>query len=127
MIGGLEDQDLEGLATADILRQARSLQGCPPASLPPVLLERLSTGEVELVEAISAQPEAPARVLSDCALELRKHRLIRERTAVERQLASLIEQGVPSHDGRIDELGMRQIGLKREIEAMNNLQNGQGA
>jgi DNA primase len=127
VIGGLEDQDLEGLATADILRQARSLQGCPPASLPPVLLERLSTGEVELVEAISAQPEAPARVLSDCALELRKHRLIRERTAVERQLASLIEQGVPSHDGRIDELGMRQIGLKREIEAMNNLQNGQGA
>jgi DNA primase len=127
VIGELEEQDLEGLATADILRQARSLQGCPPASLPPVLLERLSTGEVELVEAISAQPEAPAHVLSDCALELRKHRLIRERTAVERQLASLIEQGVPSHDGRIDELGMRQIGLKREIEAMNNLQNGQGA
>jgi len=51
----------------------------------------------------------------------------RDIQAVERQLASLIEQGVPSHDGRIDELGMRQIGLKREIEAMNNLQNGQGA
>jgi hypothetical protein len=74
---------------------------------------------VELVEAISAQPEAPARVLSDCVLELRKHRLVRERTAVERELARLLEQGVPSHDGRIDELGLRQIGLKREIEAMN--------
>jgi len=120
VLGDLADQDLEGLAASDILRQARSLQGCPPTSLPPLLLERLSIGEVELVEAISAQPEAPARVLSDCVLELRKHRLIRERTAVERELARLLEQGVPSHDGRIDELGMRQIGLKQEIEAMNH-------
>lgn len=119
VLGDLMDQDLEGLASSDILRQARSLQGCPAASLPLLLLERLSIGEVELVEAISAQPEAPARVLSDCVLELRKHRLVRERTAVERELARLLEQGVPSHDGRIDELGLRQIGLKREIEAMN--------
>ena len=72
-----------------------------------------------MVESISIQPEAPARILTDCVLELRKHRLIRERTAVERQLASLLEQGVPSHDGRIDELGTRQIGLKRQIDAMN--------
>lgn len=120
VLGELEDQDLEGLAAADILRQARSLQDCPASSLPPTLLERLSKGEVTLVEAISTQPEAPARILSDCVLELRKYRLVRERTAVERQLASLLEEGVPSHDGRIDELGMRQIGLKRQIEAMNH-------
>ncbi len=120
VLGELEDRDLEGLATADILRQARSLQECPATSLPPTLLERLSKGEVTLVEAIATQPEAPARILSDCVLELRKYRLIRERTAVERQLASLLEEGVPSHDGRIDELGMRQIGLKRQIEAMNH-------
>jgi DNA primase len=119
LLGELEDDDLEGLATADILRQARSLQACPGPSLPPTLLERLSRQEVQLVESISAQPAAPARILSDCVLELRKYRLIRERTAVERQLASLLEQGVPSHDGRIDELGTRQIGLKRQIEAMN--------
>jgi DNA primase len=120
VLGELEDQDLEGLAAADILRQARSLLGCPASSLPPTLLERLSRGEVTLVEAVSTQPEAPARILLDCVLELRKYRLIRERTAVERQLASLLEEGVPSHDGRIDELGMRQIGLKRQIEAMNH-------
>ena len=119
VLGDLQNEELEGLATADILRQARSLQGCPPASLPQTLLERLSKEEVRLVESISIQPEAPARILTDCVLELRKHRLIRERTAVERQLASLLEQGVPSHDGRIDELGMKQIGLKRQIEAMN--------
>ena len=71
------------------------------------------------MESISAQPAAPARILADCVLELRKYRLIRERTAIERQLAHLLEQGVPSHDGRIDELGTRQIGLKRQIEAMN--------
>jgi len=119
VLGDLQNEELEGLATADILRQARSLQGCPPAALPPTLLERLSKEEVRLVESISIQPEAPARILTDCVLELRKHRLIRERTAVERQLASLLEQGVPSHDGRIDELGMKQIGLKRQIEEMN--------
>jgi DNA primase len=119
ILGDLHDEELEGLATGDILRQARSLQGCPAAALPPTLLERLSQEEVRLVESISIQPEAPAHILTDCVLELRKHRLIRERTAVERQLANLIEQGVPSHDGRIDELGTRQIGLKRQIEAMN--------
>jgi len=119
VLGGLQDEELDGLATADILRQARSLQGCPPAALPQTFLERLSQEEVRLVESISIQPEAPARILTDCVLELRKHRLIRERTAVERQLANLLEQGVPSHDGRIDELGTKQIGLKRQIEAMN--------
>jgi DNA primase len=119
VLGDLQNEELEGLATADILRQARSLQGYPPASLPQTLLERLSKEEVRLVESISIQPEAPARILTDCVLELRKYRLIRERTAVERQLASLLEQGVPSHDGRIDALGTRQIGLKRQIEAMN--------
>lgn len=119
VLPGVENEDLEGLATADILRQARSLQGCPPGALPQTLLERLSKEEVRLVESISIQPEAPARILADCVLELRKHRLIRERTAVERQLASLLEQGVPSHDVRIDELGTRQIGLKRQIDAMN--------
>ena len=40
VVGELEDQDLEGLATGDSLRQARSLQGCPGPSLPPTLLER---------------------------------------------------------------------------------------
>jgi DNA primase len=119
VVGELQDQDLEGLATGDILRQARSLQGCPGPSLPPTLLERLNKEEIKLVESIAAQPEPPARILTDCVLELRKSRLIRERTAVERQLASLIEQGVPSHDGRIDELGLRQIGLKRQIDEMN--------
>jgi DNA primase len=119
VLGDLQEGELDGLATADILRQARSLQGCPPAALPQTLLERLSKEEVRLVESISIQPEAPARILTDCVLELRKYRLIRERTAVERQLAILLEQGVPSHDGRIDELGTRQIGLKRQIEAMN--------
>ena len=119
VLADLHDDELEGLATGDILRQARSLQGCPAAALPPTLLQRLSQEEVRLVESISIQPEAPARILTDCVLELRKYRLIRERTVVERQLANLIEQGVPSHDGRIDELGTRQIGLKRQIEAMN--------
>ena len=123
-IGELEEGDLEGLAAAGILRQARSLQAYPVESLPPTLLERLSKEEAGLVAAIAAEPEAPARVLSDCVLELRKLRLVRERAAVERQLRHLLDQGVPSHDGRIDELGTRQIGLKQQIEAMTQRAGG---
>src|SRR6478735_9247430 len=48
----LDPADLQGLATAGILRQARSLQGWTPGAIPAALLERLSTGEAALVHHI---------------------------------------------------------------------------
>ncbi|MBA3885033.1 MAG: DNA primase [Acidobacteria bacterium] len=114
----LVDEDLEGLPAAGILQQARSLQGWPPETLPKTLLERLSKGEAGLVESISAQSQPPARVLSDCVVELRRLRLLRERVAIERQLHHLLEQGVESSDSRINELGARRIGLKQQLEAL---------
>jgi DNA primase len=62
----LDNEDLEGLATGGILRQARSLQGWPPAGIPGGLLERLSRGEVALVRDISSQPGALEDAF-DCA------------------------------------------------------------
>src|SRR4029079_6096871 len=44
-LAGADPEDLEGLATAGILRQARSLQGWTGSSIPGALVERLSTGE----------------------------------------------------------------------------------
>ena len=114
----LEASDLTGLATGPILEQARSLQGWPAEGLPAALLERLSTAEAELVAEISAQPVAPVLVPEDCVAELRRLQLTRERADVQRQMDRLIEQGIPSSDGRINELGMRQLMLKQQIEAI---------
>lgn len=117
-LSALEAEDLDGLATAGILAQARSLQEWPADALPGALLQRLSRGEAELVEAIASQEQPPARVLADCVVELRRQRLLRERAAIDRQLERLLEEGIESSDRRIDELGARKIGLKQQLEAL---------
>jgi DNA primase len=117
-LGQLEHTDLSGLATAAILEQARSLQGWPIEGLPQALLERLSTQEAGLVTEIMAQPVPPVLVAADCVAELRRLQLARERAELQRQLDRLLEQGIPSSDERINELGMRQLALKQQIDAL---------
>ena len=56
----LEDSDLDGLATREILRQARSLQDWPAGAVPEALVERLSKGEAALVQQI-AREKGPRR------------------------------------------------------------------
>jgi DNA primase len=116
----LEATDLSGLATAPILEQARSLQGWPIEALPQALMERLSTQEAGLVADITAQPEPPVRIAGDCVAELRRLQLVRERADVQRQMDRLLEQGIPSDDTRINELGMRQLALKQRIESIED-------
>ncbi|MGH9308411.1 MAG: DNA primase [Vicinamibacterales bacterium] len=115
----LESTDLSGLATGPILEQARSLQGWPIEGLPQALLERLSTQEVGLVTEITAQPVPPVLVAAHCVAELRRLQLARERADVQRQMDRLLEQGIPSSDDRINVLGMRQLALKQQIEALS--------
>ncbi|MGH9371562.1 MAG: DNA primase, partial [Vicinamibacterales bacterium] len=116
---GLQRTDLSGLTTGPILEQARSLQGWPVEGLPQALLERLSTQEAGLVAEITAQPVPPVLVPADCVAELRRLQLARERADVQRQMDRLLEQGIPSSDDRINELGMRQLALKQQIEALS--------
>lgn len=115
---GLDSTDLSGLATGPILEQARSLQGWPLEGLPQALLERLNNQEAGLVAEITAQPEPPVRVPADCVAELRRLQLVRERADLQRQMDRLLEQGIPSSDNRINELGMRQLALKQQIDSM---------
>jgi DNA primase len=112
--------DFTGLATGPILEQARSLQGWPEGGLPQALLERLSTQEAGLVAEITAQPEPPVRVAADCVAELRRLQMARERADIQRQMDRLLEQGIPSDDERINELGMRQLALKQQIDSLGN-------
>ena len=51
----LESDDLDGLPTGEILRQAQSLHAWPSGSLPEALLQRLSTGEAAVVADIARQ------------------------------------------------------------------------
>jgi DNA primase len=126
-LADLEATDLSDLATGPILEQARSLQGWPIESLPGALLERLSTQEAGLVAEITVQPEPPVRVLADCVAELRRLQLARERAEVQRQMDRLLEQGIPSSDDRINELGMRQLALKQQIDSLGSEHTGAAA
>ena len=117
-LADLDAGDLAGLATGPILEQARSLQGSAPEGLPQALLERLSTQEAGLVAEIAAQPVPPALVAADCVTALRRLQLARQRAAVQRELDDLLERGIPSSDQRINELGMRQLALKQQIDEL---------
>jgi hypothetical protein len=50
--------------------------------------------------------------------ELRRRLLARERADLQRQMRLLLDDGIPDNDDRINDLGMRQLALKQQIEAM---------
>jgi len=113
----LEEDDCDGLVTRGILQQARSLQGWPAPSLPPSLVERLSTGEAALVQEICAHPTAPSAA-ADCVKVLRQLRLDRERAAIQREISRLQEQGPSADDARMNALLVRSRELKQRIESL---------
>jgi DNA primase len=111
----LEDSDLVGLATREILRQARSLQEWPTGSLPDALIERLSTGEAAFVQEIARAAGAPADA-ADCARTLRSLRYDRERAEVQREIDRLQEAGAPGHDHEIVALWERKKDLLQRLD-----------
>ena len=115
----LDNDDLTGLASEAILRQARSLQGMPSEALPTTLLERLTKGEAGLVEEISRPTSAPADP-ADCVRTLKKRRFDRERAAVQREIDRLQEEGAASYEDEIVTLWTRKQDLLRRIEAFND-------
>jgi DNA primase len=113
----LEDRDLDGLAAASILQQARSLQGWPVDALPGTLLERLSRGEAGIVEEICRQASAPAAA-ADCARALKKLRVDRERADVQAEIDRLQDAGPARDDARINVLLVKKRELSQRIESL---------
>jgi len=111
-LAGLDAEDLQGLATAGILRQAQSLQGWPGAAIPGALVERLSTGEAALVKDIADQEGAPADP-ADCVKTLRKQRYDRERAQIQREIDRLQEVGAGKYSDQLDELLRKKEALQR--------------
>ena len=117
---GMEPEDFESLATTNILTVAATLAEWPPDTVGPTLLERIDDREVAMVERIAREPVAPAEV-EDCALELRRLRYERERTAlqdeIDRRFDGRGSGAVPDGD-EIDTLLQRKHELLQRIQAL---------
>jgi DNA primase len=111
----LEETDLDGLASREVLRQARSLQEWPAGSLPEALIERLSKGEAAFVQEIARQTGAPGDA-ADCVRTLKRRRFDRERAEVQREIDRLQEAGAAGHDQEIDALWERKKDILQRLD-----------
>jgi hypothetical protein len=111
----LEDTDLDGLASREILKQARSLQEWPAGSLPDALIERLSKGEAGFVQEIARSAGAPADA-ADCVRTLKSLRFDRERAEVQREIDRLQEAGGAGKDDEMNALWERKKDLLQRLD-----------
>jgi hypothetical protein len=111
----LEDIDIKGLSTENILRTARELK-VAPADVPTALMERLSTEEARLLASVAAEPFPPAVLPDLCVLALKYVRLERELAEVQRELNRL--QSVGDSGPASTALLQRKQGMIRALEAM---------
>jgi DNA primase len=111
----LEDADLDGLATREILRQARSLQDWPPGSVPEALMERLSKGEAAVVQQIAREKGAPADA-ADSVRTLKRLRYGREKAELQREIDRLQQAGAAIHDHEIIALWERKKDLLQRLD-----------
>lgn len=91
-VATLEDQDLEGLTSAEALRIARELVAAP-AAVPNALMERLSTEDAQRLAAIASETAAPVLGAEFSVRSLKRMRLERERAAVQREIDRLQTSG----------------------------------
>lgn len=117
-LADLDDEDLEGLASARVLREARELPPTAVDAMPGALLERLSEEEGRAITALAAG-EQVAAAPAECARALRVLRYQRERAAVQRALDRLQDQPAAAGAVEVDALLQRKSELQVRIEALN--------
>lgn len=113
----LDELDLQDLPSQAVLRAGLALGQSPIASVPTLLLERLSTEEAQLVAAVAAEAAASATP-AECVRALKRLHCERERAAVQREIDRLQELGADQHDDQIDQLWQRKRDLMQQIEAL---------
>ena len=113
----LGEDDLEGLASAEVLRAARALGPSADDAVPGLLLERLNEQQVAMVTRIATRAEAAATP-AECVRTLRVLRYERERARVQREIDRLQEAG--GGPGQIDALLVRKGELLTRIEALSS-------
>ena len=116
-LGGLEELDLQGLASRSVLDLARKLnedRGFSPAAL----LERLTMTEANLVTAVASEREAHVHDAEGCARIIRRLRCEREHAAIQREIDRLQELGATQHGEQINALWARKRDLLQRIEGL---------
>ena len=94
----LEDDDLEGLSSAGILQIARELSAGDPADVPNALMGRLSTSEAQWLAAVASQESAPVLDAESSVRSIKRLRIERELSAVQREIDRLQEHGEKGSD-----------------------------
>lgn len=92
-LADIEGEDLEGLATRDILELARALQPTAQDLLPSTLLQRLSTVSAELLTRVAAENAPPALIVNECVRTLKLIRWEREKASLQREIDRLQQLG----------------------------------
>jgi hypothetical protein len=85
---------------------------------PSVLLERLNTGESQLVTGIASEIEPHVHDASECPLILKRLRYERERAALQREIDRLQREGGSEPGGRLEELLVRKYELIQRIDGL---------
>jgi DNA primase len=114
-LNDLDPDDLEGLATGEILDMARTLHPESPDHLPSGLLRRLSTMSAQLVTRVAAEKAPPALIVGECVRALKLIRWEREKAVLQREIDRLQDCGA---DGEIDALWEKKKVLLQRIQGL---------
>jgi DNA primase len=94
----LEDDDLEGLSSGGLLLMARDLEVADASDVPNALMERLSTSEAQWLAAVASEASAPVLDAESSVRSIKRLRLERELSAVQRAIDRLQEHGEKGAD-----------------------------
>ncbi|MGE3886011.1 MAG: DNA primase [Vicinamibacterales bacterium] len=114
----LEDDDLEGLSSSELLRMARGLSVADPSEAPNILMERLSTEEAQRLAAIASEASAPVLDAESSVRSLKRLKHERQLAAVQREIDRLQERGERGDD--LLTLLQRKLELGRRLGPENN-------
>ena len=109
----LQDHDIEGLASENLLRKAMELAWGDPDVLPNSLMERLTDREARMLTQAGAERQAPVTDLTACVEALARGRVKRELADLDREIAQLAARDAGSP--RLTELVMKKIAIRRQL------------
>ncbi len=112
-IAQLEDEDLEGLSSENILRTVRALAREDPDQVPSSLMGRLSTVEAELLAATASEASPPVLNAELSVGSLKRLRFERQRADVQREIDRL--QSIGDSGPALMELLQRKQTLGRRL------------
>jgi hypothetical protein len=110
----LEDQDLEGLSTAGILRAARALSLEGGGEAPNALIGRLTSTEAQWLAATAAESLPPVLNAELSVKSLKRLRFERERAEIQQEIHRLQSEG--NQGSALMELLLRKQELVRRLD-----------